>query len=136
MSSSLFIGSSFIIKKKALIKLNRIGGLRAAAGGFGYLKEWIWWAGLLTSELCTYDFSSLTVKLKLFVTFQWASVKQPSKYRNIEINFRSRCQLLSFEIIEPSHILSSRILTFTVDNLNTQSDFSHCRCPEQLIRFL
>lgn len=50
VSSSVFIGSSFIIKKKALIKLNRIGGLRASAGGFGYLKEWIWWAGLLTSE--------------------------------------------------------------------------------------
>lgn len=50
VSSSIFIGSSFIIKKKALIKLNRIGGLRASAGGFGYLKEWIWWAGLLTSK--------------------------------------------------------------------------------------
>lgn len=50
ISSSLFIGSSFIIKKKALIRLNRIGGIRAGAGGFGYLREWIWWAGLLCSE--------------------------------------------------------------------------------------
>lgn len=50
VSSSLFIGSSFIIKKKALIRLNRIGGLRASAGGFGYLKEWVWWAGLITSK--------------------------------------------------------------------------------------
>lgn len=53
ISSSVFIGSSFIIKKKALIKLNRIGGLRASAGGFGYLKEWIWWAGLITSKVIT-----------------------------------------------------------------------------------
>lgn len=50
MSSSLFIGSSFIIKKKALLRLNRVGGLRAASGGHGYLKEWIWWAGLITSK--------------------------------------------------------------------------------------
>lgn len=50
ISSSFFIGSSFIIKKKALIRLNRMGNLRASAGGFGYLKQWIWWAGLITSE--------------------------------------------------------------------------------------
>lgn len=50
ISSSFFIGSSFIIKKKALIHLNRSGSLRASAGGFGYLKQWIWWAGLITSK--------------------------------------------------------------------------------------
>lgn len=48
--SCFFIGSSFIIKKKALLRLSRHGEVRAGAGGFGYLKEWIWWAGLLTSE--------------------------------------------------------------------------------------
>lgn len=51
ISSSFFIGSSFIIKKKALIHLNRSGSLRASAGGFGYLKQWMWWAGLITSKL-------------------------------------------------------------------------------------
>lgn len=50
VSSSLFIGSSFIIKKKALIRMSRAGGVRASAGGFGYLREWMWWAGLITSE--------------------------------------------------------------------------------------
>lgn len=54
ISSSFFIGSSFIIKKKALIRLNRMGNLRASAGGFGYLKQWIWWAGLITSKLITH----------------------------------------------------------------------------------
>lgn len=48
--SSVFIGSSFIIKKIALMRLTKIGSTRAGAGGFGYLKEWIWWAGLLTSK--------------------------------------------------------------------------------------
>lgn len=49
IQSTLFIGSSFIIKKKALIKLGRSGCLRAGAGGYGYLKEWMWWLGLITS---------------------------------------------------------------------------------------
>lgn len=46
---SVFIGSSFIIKKKGLIRLSRIGK-RAGAGGFGYLKDIVWWFGLLTSK--------------------------------------------------------------------------------------
>ncbi|XP_062551495.1 magnesium transporter NIPA2 [Armigeres subalbatus] len=48
LSSSFFIGSSFIIKKIGLIRLSRGGSsVRASAGGFGYLKDWIWWAGLI-----------------------------------------------------------------------------------------
>ncbi|CAG9759511.1 unnamed protein product [Ceutorhynchus assimilis] len=47
VSSSAFIGSSFIIKKISLKKLNKVG-LRASAGGFGYLKDWTWWIGFLT----------------------------------------------------------------------------------------
>lgn len=50
ISSSVFIGSSFIIKKKALARISRRGGLRAGAGGFGYLKEWMWWMGFLSSK--------------------------------------------------------------------------------------
>lgn len=49
LSFSVFIGSSFIIKKKGLIRLSRIGK-RAGAGGFGYLKDVVWWFGLLTSK--------------------------------------------------------------------------------------
>lgn len=50
VSSSVFIGSSFIIKKVALKKLQTSGNLRASAGGFAYLKQWLWWLGLLTSK--------------------------------------------------------------------------------------
>lgn len=50
----VFIGSSFIIKKKGLIRLSRIGK-RAGAGGFGYLKDGVWWLGLLTSKMICYD---------------------------------------------------------------------------------
>lgn len=49
-SSSIFIGASFIIKKKGL---RRAGskGLRAGSGGYSYLKEPLWWAGLLAMVL-------------------------------------------------------------------------------------
>ena len=58
VSSSLFIGSSFIIKKKALIKLaqNADCSQRASEGGFGYLKEWIWWLGVITSLFVLFCF--------------------------------------------------------------------------------
>lgn len=49
--SSVFIGSSFIVKKYALLQLASSGQTRAASGGFGYLKNWLWWTGLLTMGL-------------------------------------------------------------------------------------
>ncbi|CAF1238421.1 unnamed protein product [Rotaria magnacalcarata] len=56
--SSLFIGSSFILKKKGLLNLiNSNGSIRAGSGGFGYLYEIQWWAGLATmglGELCNF----------------------------------------------------------------------------------
>lgn len=51
ISSSIFIGSSFIIKKVALKRMNALGNIRASAGGYGYLKQWLWWLGLLTSMM-------------------------------------------------------------------------------------
>jgi len=70
--SSFFIGSSFILKKKGLLKLcasnnsfNHLTAtnqsnkqhLRAGQGGYGYLREWLWWSGLVTmgvGELCNF----------------------------------------------------------------------------------
>ncbi|XP_005919743.1 magnesium transporter NIPA2 isoform X1 [Haplochromis burtoni] len=48
VSSSIFIGGSFILKKKGLLRLARKGSTRAGQGGHAYLKEWLWWAGLLS----------------------------------------------------------------------------------------
>ncbi|XP_016016693.2 magnesium transporter NIPA3 isoform X3 [Rousettus aegyptiacus] len=48
VSSSIFIGSSFILKKKGLLQLANKGITRAGQGGHSYLKEWLWWAGLLS----------------------------------------------------------------------------------------
>ncbi|KAK4359013.1 hypothetical protein RND71_021242 [Anisodus tanguticus] len=45
--SSAFIGSSFIIKKKGLQKAGA-SGTRASSGGYGYLREPLWWIGMVT----------------------------------------------------------------------------------------
>ncbi|KAL4822192.1 hypothetical protein H8958_000738 [Nasalis larvatus] len=46
--SSFLIGSSVILKKKGLLRLVATGATRAVDGGFGYLKDTMWWAGFLT----------------------------------------------------------------------------------------
>lgn len=46
LSSSIFIGSSFIIKKKGLRKAGA-NGTRAGAGGYSYLYEPWWWTGMI-----------------------------------------------------------------------------------------
>ena len=49
-TSSVFIGSSFIVKKKGLrLAANGATGPRAGAGGYGYLREPLWWCGMITS---------------------------------------------------------------------------------------
>ncbi|OAY61335.1 probable magnesium transporter NIPA6 [Manihot esculenta] len=48
LSSSAFIGASFIIKKKGLRRAAITSGVRAGVGGFSYLLEPLWWLGMLT----------------------------------------------------------------------------------------
>ncbi|CAI0378638.1 unnamed protein product [Linum tenue] len=50
VSSSVFIGSSFIVKKKGLKKAGD-SGTRAGEGGYSYLYEPWWWAGMVTMIL-------------------------------------------------------------------------------------
>ncbi|GLT58762.1 hypothetical protein SLA2020_316300 [Shorea laevis] len=47
LSSSFFIGSSFIVKKKGLKKAGA-SGVRAGSGGYSYLYEPLWWVGMIT----------------------------------------------------------------------------------------
>ncbi|XP_010677378.2 probable magnesium transporter NIPA4 [Beta vulgaris subsp. vulgaris] len=47
LSSSFFIGASFIVKKKGLKKAGA-SGVRAGSGGYSYLYEPLWWTGMLT----------------------------------------------------------------------------------------
>ncbi|XP_059453440.1 probable magnesium transporter NIPA4 [Corylus avellana] len=47
LSSSIFIGASFIVKKKGLKKAGA-SGVRAGVGGYSYLYEPLWWVGMIT----------------------------------------------------------------------------------------
>ncbi|KAG8368827.1 hypothetical protein BUALT_Bualt15G0087300 [Buddleja alternifolia] len=47
LSSSIFIGASFIVKKKGLKKAGA-SGIRAGVGGYSYLYEPLWWIGMIT----------------------------------------------------------------------------------------
>ncbi|XP_030428608.1 magnesium transporter NIPA4 isoform X1 [Gopherus evgoodei] len=65
--SSFLIGSSIILKKKGLLRLVDKGSTRAGDGGHGYLKDWLWWAGLLTmgggeaANFAAYAFAPATI---------------------------------------------------------------------------
>lgn len=48
VASSLFIGTSFILKKKGLKRAAASSGTRAGVGGYTYLLEPLWWAGMIT----------------------------------------------------------------------------------------
>ncbi|XAR60321.1 hypothetical protein NMG60_11033641 [Bertholletia excelsa] len=48
LSSSGFIGASFIIKKKGLRRAANASGVRAGVGGYSYLLEPLWWLGMIT----------------------------------------------------------------------------------------
>jgi hypothetical protein len=45
VASGVFIGSSFVIKKKGLLRSQAKSG-RAAGEGVSYLKDWMWWIGM------------------------------------------------------------------------------------------
>ncbi|CAG9531564.1 unnamed protein product [Cercopithifilaria johnstoni] len=94
ISSSIFIGSSFIIKKKALIKLAQIDCIhRASEGGFGYLREWLWWFGVLTmgtGEACNfaaYAFAPASLVTPLGVLSVIVTAVLSSKLLKERLNF-------------------------------------------------
>lgn len=88
MSSSLFIGTSFILKKKGLLKLS----VRAGNGGFGYLKEWMWWGGLVlmgigeAANFVAYAFAPATLVTPLGALSVLVSAILASRWLNEKLN--------------------------------------------------
>uniref|UniRef100_A0A0D3C0X9 Probable magnesium transporter n=1 Tax=Brassica oleracea var. oleracea TaxID=109376 RepID=A0A0D3C0X9_BRAOL len=60
VASSVFIGSSFIVKKKGL-KRAAANGTRAGYGGYTYLLEPLWWAGMVTNRAGSWTKSNETL---------------------------------------------------------------------------
>jgi len=48
VSSGVFIGVSFVLKKKGLLAANLKDG-KEAGEGYGYLKNAWWWSGMILS---------------------------------------------------------------------------------------
>ncbi|XP_060102283.1 magnesium transporter NIPA3 [Heteronotia binoei] len=96
ISSSIFIGSSFILKKKGLLRLAEKGALRAGQGGYLYLKEWLWWAGLLSmgigeaANFAAYAFAPATLVTPLGALSVLVSAMLSSWFLNERLNIHGK----------------------------------------------
>ncbi|NWX52920.1 NIPA3 protein, partial [Steatornis caripensis] len=96
ISSSVFIGSSFILKKKGLLKLADKGVRPAGQGGYSYLKEWLWWAGLLLMGIgeavnfAAYAFAPATLVTALGALSVLISAILSSYFLNEKLNIHGK----------------------------------------------
>uniref|UniRef100_H0VM35 NIPA magnesium transporter 2 n=3 Tax=Rodentia TaxID=9989 RepID=H0VM35_CAVPO len=96
MTSSIFIGGSFILKKKGLLRLARKGSMRAGQGGHAYLKEWLWWAGLLSmgagevANFAAYAFAPATLVTPLGALSVLVSAILSSYFLNERLNLHGK----------------------------------------------
>ncbi|XP_004681365.1 PREDICTED: magnesium transporter NIPA3 [Condylura cristata] len=96
ISSSIFIGSSFILKKKGLLQLANKGFTRAGQGGHSYLKEWLWWAGLLSmgageaANFAAYTFAPATLVTPLGALSVLISAILSSYFLNEHLNIHGK----------------------------------------------
>ncbi|VVC34269.1 Hypothetical protein CINCED_3A023849 [Cinara cedri] len=96
LSSSGFIGASFIIKKKALVQISLGSGRRAANGGYGYLTNWLWWFGLSMMafgevfNFAAYAFAPASVVTPLGAISVIVAAILSSKYLNEQLNLLAK----------------------------------------------
>ncbi|KAG3278258.1 NIPA2 [Ictidomys tridecemlineatus] len=103
MTSSIFIGGSFILKKKKkdLLRLARKGPMRAGQGGHAYLKEWLWWAGLLSMgavevanfAACAFAPATLVTPLGALSVLVSAILSSYSLNERLNLHGKIRCLL-------------------------------------------
>lgn len=96
LSSSVFIGGSFILKKKGLLRLASRGSTRAGQGGYAYLKEWLWWAGLISmgageaANFAAYAFAPATLVTPLGALSVLVSAVLSSYFLNERLNVHGK----------------------------------------------
>ncbi|XP_049340105.1 magnesium transporter NIPA2 [Astyanax mexicanus] len=96
ISSSAFIGGSFILKKKGLLRLASKGSMRAGQGGYAYLKEWLWWAGLLSmgvgeaANFAAYAFAPATLVTPLGALSVLVSAVLSSYFLSEKLNIHGK----------------------------------------------
>uniref|UniRef100_A0A3B3DIL2 Zgc:101583 n=1 Tax=Oryzias melastigma TaxID=30732 RepID=A0A3B3DIL2_ORYME len=96
VSSSAFIGGSFILKKKGLLRLASKGSMRAGQGGHAYLKEWLWWAGLISmgvgeaANFAAYAFAPATLVTPLGALSVLVSAVLSTYFLNERLNIHGK----------------------------------------------
>ncbi|XP_070807807.1 LOW QUALITY PROTEIN: magnesium transporter NIPA2-like [Pituophis catenifer annectens] len=96
ITSSLFIGSSFILKKKGLLRLSGRGAVRAGLGGHAYLREWLWWGGLISmgigeaANFAAYAFAPATLVTPLGALSVLVSAVLASYFLNEQLNIHGK----------------------------------------------
>ncbi|XP_010851272.1 PREDICTED: magnesium transporter NIPA2 [Bison bison bison] len=127
MSSSIFIGGSFILKKKGLLRLARKGSTRAGQGGHAYLKEWLWWAGLLSmgagevANFAAYAFAPATLVTPLGALSVLVSAILSSYFLNERLNLHGKIGCLL-------SILGSTVMVIHApkeEEIETLNEMSH-----------
>ncbi|NXW78526.1 NIPA2 protein, partial [Hirundo rustica] len=94
LASSAFIGGSFVLKKKGLLRL--CGRARAGQGGHAYLREWLWWAGLLcmgvgeAANFAAYAFAPATLVTPLGALSVLVSAVLSSIFLNEQLNVHGK----------------------------------------------
>ncbi|KAG7279326.1 hypothetical protein CRUP_019022 [Coryphaenoides rupestris] len=104
VGSSVFIGTSFILKKKGLLRLASKGSMRAGQGGYSYLKEWLWWAGLISmgvgeaANFAAYAFAPATLVTPLGAMSVLVSAVLSTYFLNERLNVHGKvgCLLCIF----------------------------------------
>ncbi|XP_055034423.1 magnesium transporter NIPA2 [Misgurnus anguillicaudatus] len=104
VSSTIFIGGSFILKKKGLLRLAKNGSTRAGQGGYAYLKEWLWWAGLISmgigeaANFAAYAFAPATLVTPLGALSVLVSAVLSSYFLSERLNIHGKigCLLCIF----------------------------------------
>ncbi|XP_015990440.2 magnesium transporter NIPA2 [Rousettus aegyptiacus] len=127
MSSSIFIGGSFILKKKGLLRLAGKGSTRAGQGGHAYLKEWLWWAGLLSmgagevANFAAYAFAPATLVTPLGALSVLVSAILSSYFLNERLNLHGKIGCLL-------SILGSTVMVIHApkeEEIETLNEMSH-----------
>ncbi|XP_052430850.1 magnesium transporter NIPA2 [Carassius gibelio] len=104
VSSTIFIGGSFILKKKGLLRLAKKGSTRAGQGGYAYLKEWLWWSGLIlmgigeAANFAAYAFAPATLVTPLGALSVLVSAVLSSYFLSERLNIHGKvgCLLCIF----------------------------------------
>ena len=114
-------------KKKGRLRLARKGSMRAGQGGHAYLKEWLWWAGLLSvgagevANFAAYAFAPATLVTPLGALGVLVSAILSSYVLNERLNLHGKIGCLL-------SILGSTIMVIHApkeEEIETLNEMSH-----------